>query len=184
MTENIKQPWILEGYELFSREGSKGLKIEVISRKVKKSKSSFYHLFADIDCFTEELLSFHLERAKIIADKERLCKSIDPALINLLLEAKQDLLFNRQLRVNRTNPAFKQCFEKANQLVGNAFLEVWAKEIGLENKPKLAEIFFGLVLENFYLQTTVETLTYEWLSDYFKNIRLMVTEFNKEMIEF
>jgi AcrR family transcriptional regulator len=184
MSENIKQPWILEGYKLFLKDGPKGLKIEVMARKVDKSKSSFYHLFADIDCFTEELLSFHLERAKIIAEKERLCKSIDPALINLLLEVKQDLLFNRQLRVNRSNPAFKHCFEKANQLVGNTFLEVWAKEIGLGNKPKLAEIFFGLVLENFYLQLTEETLTYEWLSDYFKNIRLMVAEFNEEMVKF
>jgi AcrR family transcriptional regulator len=82
MTENIRQPWILEGYKIFSQEGSKGLKIEVISRKVNKSKSSFYHLFADIDCFMEELLTFHLERAKIIAERERACNSIDPALIS------------------------------------------------------------------------------------------------------
>lgn len=184
MTEKIKQPWILEGYKLFLKEGQKGLKIEVIARKINKSKSSFYHLFADIECFIEELLTYHLEQAKIIADRERLCDSIDPALIDLLLEVKEDLLFNRQLRVNRSNLVFKQCFEKANQLVGNAFLEVWAEEIGLENKPKLAEIFFGLVLENFYLQLTDETLTYDWLSDYFKNIRLMVGEFNKEIVEF
>ena len=184
MSENIKQPWILEGYKLFSKEGTKELKIEVIARKVNKSKSSFYHLFADVDCFMEELLAFHLEQAKIIADRESLCNSIDPALICLLLEVKEDLLFNRQLRVNRSNVSFKRCFEKANQLVGNAFLEVWAKEIGLGHKPKLAEIFFGLVLENFYLQLTEETLTYEWLSDYFKNIRLMVAEFKKEMVEF
>ncbi len=183
MTEKIKQPWILEGYNLFSKDGPKGLKVEVISRIVNKSKSSFYHHFADIECFIEELLALHLERAKIIAERERSCKSIDPALINLLLEVKQDLFFNRQLRVNRSNPAFKQCFGKANQLVGDAFLEVWTKEIGLENKPKLAEIFFGLVLENFYLQLTEETLTHEWLSDYFKNIRLVVNEFNKEMVE-
>ncbi len=184
MTDNIKQPWILEGYKIFSKEGQKGLKVEVMARKVDKSKSSFYHLFADIECFTEELLAFHLKRAKIIAEQERLCDTIDPALIHLLMEVKQDLLFNRQLRVNRSNAVFKQCFEKANQLVGNAFLEVWAKEIGLESKPKLAEIFFGLVLENFYLQLTEDTLNYDWLSDYFKNIRLMVAEFNKEMVEF
>jgi AcrR family transcriptional regulator len=184
MTENIKQPWISEGYNLFSKEGLKGLKVEVLARKVNKSKSSFYHLFADIDCFTEELLTFHLERAKIIAEREKLCKSIDPALINILVEVKADLLFNRQLRVNRSNVAFKQCFEKANQLVGNAFLEVWTKEIGLRNKPKLAEIFFGLVLENFYLQLTDDSFTYHWFSDYFKNIRLMVAGFNKEIVEF
>jgi AcrR family transcriptional regulator len=182
MTKSIIQPWILEGYNVFSKEGLNGLKVEVISRKVKKSKSSFYHLFADIDCFIEELLTFHLQRAKLIAERERLCKSIDPDLINLLIEVKEDLLFNRQLRVNRSNTAFKLCFEKANQLVGNAFLEVWAKEIGLENKPKLATIFFGLVLENFYLQLTDDSFTYEWFSDYFSKIRTMVAEFNTEII--
>ena len=109
MIENIKKPWILEGYKIFSQEDPKGLKIEVLARRVDKSKSSFYHLFADVDCFIEELLAFHLEQAKIIADRERLCNSIDPALIDLLLEVKEDLLFNRQLRVNRSNIAFKQC---------------------------------------------------------------------------
>jgi AcrR family transcriptional regulator len=117
MTKNIKHPWISIGYEIFANEGPMGLKVEVISRKVQKNKSSFYHHFADIDCFTEELLDFHLERVKVIADQERACESIDPALIKLLVEVKQDLLFNRQLRVNRTNNAMRACFEKSNQLV-------------------------------------------------------------------
>lgn len=63
-------------------------------------------------------------------------------------------------------------------LVGEAFLKIWAKDVGLETKPKLAEVFLGLILENFYLQITDETLTAEWLSTYFKNIRNMVMQFS------
>ena len=51
---DTKLPWILCGYDIFSKEGSNGLKIEVIARRVNKSKSSFYHHFADLDLFIEK----------------------------------------------------------------------------------------------------------------------------------
>lgn len=64
-------------------------------------KSPFYHHFADLEVFIQILLKHHLERAKMIADKERLCKNVVPDLLRLLVEVKSDLLFNRQLRINR-----------------------------------------------------------------------------------
>ena len=180
MVVDTKQDWIIAGYKLFSMEGSKGLKIEVLARQVKKSKSSFYHHFADLETFITILLKFHLQRAKIIADRETLCKNIDPDLINILVDVKQDLLFNRQLRVNRSNVDFKKCFEKSNKLVESAFLDVWVKDLGFLNKEKLASVLFGLVLENFYLQLTDETTNHQWLQDYFKNVKNMIIEFNKQ----
>jgi AcrR family transcriptional regulator len=85
MMKDSKQPWILCGYNIFSKEGPKGLKIEVIARQVNKNKSSFYHHFADLEVFTEILLNFHLERSEIIAAQERLCKTVIPDLVNLLI---------------------------------------------------------------------------------------------------
>lgn len=70
MKNKNMQPWILAGYELFAIDGPTGLKVEVISRKVNKSKSSFYHHFADLEVFTEYLLNYHMERAKAIAQLE------------------------------------------------------------------------------------------------------------------
>lgn len=59
MNDAIKLPWVEAGYQLFAEHGPKGLKVEVIARHVKKSKSSFYHHFSDLEVFTEELLFFH-----------------------------------------------------------------------------------------------------------------------------
>ena len=176
---DIKQPWILCGYDLFSKEGPNGLKIEVIARQVNKSKSSFYHHFADLELFTEMLLNYHLERAKIIADRERLCKNVVPELLNLLLEVKQDLLFNRQLRINRHNVAFKNCFEKSSKEVGEAIIGIWAEMLGLTNNSNLARIVLNLSLENFYLQITEETMTYDWLLNYVKDLQTMAGAFKK-----
>ena len=117
MKSTIEQPWIETGYEIFSKEGPAGLKVEHIARLVGKSKSSFYHLFADTEIFQEKLLAYHQDRAVVIAAQARACKSMVPDMLNLLIKVKPDLLFNRQLRVHRTNPEFQQCFEKANGLV-------------------------------------------------------------------
>jgi AcrR family transcriptional regulator len=177
MTNDHKQSWVLAGYELFSKEGPKGLKVEVVARKVKKSKSSFYHHYADMEVFTQILLEYHLERAKIIACQERLCTNVIPDLLHLLVEVKQDLLFHRQLRINRNISHFKQCFEKASREVGEAILGIWADMLHLQDNSHLARIVLNLSLENFYLQITEETLTYEWLSNYVRELQVMVKAF-------
>jgi AcrR family transcriptional regulator len=179
MINDNKISWIICGYEIFSRKGPDGLKIEVLARKVNKSKSSFYHYFANIEIFTEILLEYHLEKAEIISKRENECKSINPELLNVLIEFKQDLLFNRQLRVNRNVIEFKNCFEKASKKVAESIIEIWAKDLNIKNNSYLAEIILKLTLENFYLQITEETMTFDWLQNYFKELQNMVAEFEK-----
>jgi hypothetical protein len=178
MKIDSKEPWILCGYDTFSKEGPKGLKIEVIARQVIKNKSSFYHHFAELDIFTEVLLNHHIERAKIIALQETLCKNVVPDLLNVLLNFKTDLLFNRQLRINRTNIQFKDCFEKSSKIVGESILNIWAEMLGLADNSNLARMVLNLSIENFYLQITEETLTYEWLENYMTELKNMVKEFH------
>ncbi len=180
MINDNKLPWILCGYEIFAKEGPKGLKIEVIARHVNKNKSSFYHYFADVEVFTEALLKHHLDRAAIIAEKESACKNIVPELLHVLLEVKQDLLFNRQLRVYRHISFYKDCLEKSSKKVGEAIVGIWAKELGLTDNSHLANIVLNLSLENFYLQITDETLTFEWLKNYINDLKQMVKEFEKQ----
>lgn len=176
---SITLPWIHAGYEIFSQEGPQGLKVEKIARAVQKNKSSFYHLFADAEVFTETLLEYHLERGEIIAAKARLCGTMVPDMLHLLLEVKQDILFNRQLRIHRDIPEFRMCFEKANGQVVEAFLSIWAEALNLGDKTYLAQIILNLTIENFYLRVTTETLTYDWLTAYLREIQFMVQEIVK-----
>ena len=174
MNNNIRQPWIDIGYELFSKFGPKGLKVETIAKMVNKNKSSFYHHFADMEVFVEYLQIYHLERTKSIAIRAKECKNMVPDMLNLLLDIKQDLLFNRQLRINRNLNDFKKCFENVNRTVEDAFIRIWSEALGLEENEQLAQIVLNLTVENFYLQITEETLTYDWLLSYFTEILLMV----------
>lgn len=155
--KEIEKSWIKKGYRFFAYEGPNGLKIERLSKEVGKNKSSFYHLFADLEVFTDRLLTFHLTQAKIIAEKES--NSLDEnELIEVILEHKIDLLFNRQLRIHRENKEFENCFHQINQISIPSILPLWKKIIGLSENTSLAQMVLTLSLENFYLQITDETL--------------------------
>ena len=101
MASKIKIPWLEVGYTIFSIEGPKGLKIEVLAREVGKSKSSFYHCFADLELFTEELLEFHEVKSHEIFKKIQHCENFVPDVFEVLFESKVDAFFSRQLRINR-----------------------------------------------------------------------------------
>jgi AcrR family transcriptional regulator len=163
--------WIRNGYEIFAEFGIEGLKIERLAKKVGVQKSSFYHYFADIELFVECLLEYHLEQSHRIAIKEQGAKNIDPELIEILVEHKTDLLFNRQLRINRQNEKFGTTLKSSDKIIGDAFVLVWIKDLNLQlTKPKLIAIF-ELALENFYLQINKENLNPQWLSSYFDNLK-------------
>lgn len=172
-----KEGWIKAGYEIFALSGATAIKIEPLSKRVGKSKSSFYHHFADLGVFTGLLLKYHIAQSRIIAVKEQKAENIDPALINILLEHRIDLLFNRQLRINQNNKLFSEALHESNKIVGNDFIKLWVKDVDLKLTQSQIEGIFTLALENFYLQINVDNLNYAWLSAYFTNLKRITRNF-------
>ncbi len=176
MKTAITQPWIEEGYRIFAYEGRAGLKVERLSKRIGKNKSSFYHHFADMNLFMEVLLEYHLQQAHQMAEKEMNCSS-QKELVDVLIDHKIDLLFSRQLRIHRNNSDFETCFLKTNQITVPAIKGIWAEMLGLQQQIYLAELVFQLTLENFYLQITDETLNEIWLNNYITQLRTLIKAF-------
>ena len=176
MTDH-KDIWIKMGYSIFALSGEAGLKVETIARKVGISKSSFYHHFADLETFLEILLKFHLEQSKVIASKEMAVKTIDPELVDILVEHKIDVLFNRQLRIHQEDARFLQTLLLSNQIMGNEFVKIWANDLKLNLTMQQFASLFELALENFYLQVNAENLNQAWLSAYFKRLKRIAQTF-------
>jgi AcrR family transcriptional regulator len=176
MTDS-KEIWISSGYETFAFSGQGGLKIEPLAKKVGKNKSSFYHYFADLELFIEELLKYHVEQSYIIAKKEQNAKNINPELIDIIVEHKTDILFNRQLRINRERKIFLDILTKSNEIVGNAFVMLWVRDLDLNLTQKQLESIFELAIENFYLQINADNLNQQWLSNYFSYLKKVVKNF-------
>jgi AcrR family transcriptional regulator len=176
MTEK-QEIWIIKGYETFALFGEKELKIEKLAKDVGISKSSFYHHFADIDIFIEELLKHHLKISAVIAAKEKLAKTINPELINILLKHKTDLLFNRQLRINSNKSNYNDTLLKSNYIIGKDFISLWLTDTKLNILQKQAEVIFELALENFFLQINSDNLNKTWLENYFENLKRITRSF-------
>lgn len=162
---------------MLALQGENALKIEILAKKIGISKSSFYHHFADMQLFVEALLNYHLEQSKVIAEKEKSAKTIQPELIDILVAHKIDLLFNRQLRFNQQKNEFRETLEKSNQIIGNEFVRIWATDLQLNLSVKQLESIFELALENFFLQINPENITFEWISNYFENLKRIAKNF-------
>lgn len=175
------ETWIVKGYETFAYFGQAGLKVELLAKEVGISKSSFYHHFADLEVFLERLLEHHLKRSKVIAEKERIATSINPELIQIFLEHKTDLLFNRQLRIHAHQPNYQATLVKANEISGTDFIKLWLKDTGLHISQQQAEGLFELALENFFLQINPENLTQAWLEAYFENLKRITKNIAKPL---
>ncbi len=181
MTES-KKLWIEKGYLNFAAEGPSELKIQRLAKSLGKNKSSFYHYFATIELFHDELLVKHLFNIRSMAEKFKVAES-KQELILILLDYKSDLLFNRQLRVHRHVNSFQNCFMKTNEIVGDSIIDIWKEILGLENNSYLARLVLKLSVENFFLQITKENLNDTWLEDYFLRLSQMVSAFrNRESI--
>ena len=99
--------------------------------------------------FEHRLLELHLRNSEQIRLEALLCRSIDPDLIALLVRAKTDILFDRQLRVNRQHDHYRRCFEEANAGILVAFSSVWAEALNLGNQPEAARLSLQLTVDNF-----------------------------------
>jgi AcrR family transcriptional regulator len=177
MAKKSKETWIEKGYEIFALCGYQSLKIEPLAKKVGVSKSSFYHHFADLDLFIQLLLKHHIQQSNIIAIKEQNAININPELINILVDHKTDLLFNRQLRINSNIILFEEAVSISNKIVGDAFKMTWMKEINLKLNTNQMEGIFALAIENFYLKINTDTINFDWLSIYFANLKMITNKF-------
>lgn len=159
---------------MVAEEGFNRIQIEAIARNIQKNKSSFYHYFGDLEVFEEALLDHHLSAVKALAIKVQTCENVRPDMVNLFMEYKIDFLFHKQLRINRENPRYRACFEKVYTQFESAFLYQWSDFLGLEEHPRFAQTFLRLISENFLLQITPQTYSYDWLDIYLQELSAMV----------
>ncbi len=170
--------WLEIGYKLFALEGPQAVQIEKMARFIRISKSSFYHHFADLEVFLEKLLEQHYIQACLIGEKEQSATCIDPDLIQVLVAHKTDLLFNRQLRFHRQRDQFDVLLKRADGAISSSFVHLLVKELNPKLSEDQLEGFFGLALENFFLQINANNLNDDWLRCYFSQLRDVLSLFH------
>ena len=158
-------------------KGLSGLQVEPIAKIVGKNKSSFYHLFADIEIFLDELLSYHISQVKLMCEKEGTAHSFNPDIINIFVEHKIDILFNKQLRLNHQNAEFRNVLKITDTGLAEVYTFLLKTDLKLSLKQKGIDSFFQLALHNFFLQINADNINFQWLADYFDEIKRLAKSF-------
>lgn len=180
MKSQIELPWLEAGYQIFSKEGPAGLKVDVLARAVGISRSSFYHLFGDLDVFQEKLLLYHSEMASKVAESVKLCNNIEPDFLLLIIKFQDYFFFNRQLRIHRENETFRKGFEGSISKIQKEASVIWLDMLGLEHKPEMARNIFKISADILFHRITRETMNYEWLVEFLKEIKFLVKGMEEE----
>jgi AcrR family transcriptional regulator len=119
----MKDQWLEQGYIDFAKEGPDNLSINRIGQEIGASRSSFYHHFAEIDLFVDELLARHWA---ICQEFNQIgyasCKNLIPDLYELLASYPIPLQFSRQLFHYRHMPRFNFVFVKSYEASAQAFV--------------------------------------------------------------
>lgn len=177
MKQDRKIAWIEVGYELFAHKGLSGLQVEPLAKLVGKNKSSFYHLFADLDNFLGDLLNHHISQVKRMCEKESQAQKFNPDIIHILVEHKMDILFNKQLRLDHHKPEFKKALKTTDEGMAEIYTFLLKSDLKLNLKQKGIDSFFQLALNNFFLQINADNLNAPWLAHYFEEIKAMAKSF-------
>lgn len=169
-----EQPWVEAGYEAFALHGPDALRVEQLARQVGISKSSFYHQFADIPIFVERLLGHHQQRADLIAEVARSCRSFNPDYLRVLVDHRTDMLFQRQLRMHRDNMAYQYCYQRAHSTVVEEVMPLWAQTVGLPGQLPAAREMLDVVTDVFYQRLTNDNLNMAFATGLLKEIEVFI----------
>lgn len=174
MSKQLK--WIKTGYTLVATRGISEINVGLLAQEMGSSKSSFYHYFGSLDNFLAELLRFHVEQAEALSIKIQACETLIPDMTHVFVHNGEDILFHKQIRIRRDQPAYRQCFEAAFEKVEDAILDKWIAYLDLAAQPLFARSLLNIIADNFLLRITATTYSYEWLADYTKEMYYLVRQ--------
>ncbi|MBX2872461.1 MAG: TetR/AcrR family transcriptional regulator [Saprospiraceae bacterium] len=178
MKERKTLPWIEGAYHLVAEKGLGSLNVEVLARRLSRSKSSFYHYFGDLDNFKDQLLAYHIQRSTELAELIYACEKLKPDVLNVFLQRQADIFFHKHLRFKREVAEFRACYEKAYSTVEQGILEQWISFLQLSGQPFFAKAFLTLISENFLLRITASQYNYSWLENYLEEVRYLLQQAN------
>lgn len=163
MAKTDKSIWVRQGYSLFSENGPSGVKVEILARRVGKSKSSFYHYFSDVESFISLMLKLHIVRASELAKALESTGKEKTDYISGLQQFKDDILFHRQLRFHRHHSSFFSCINQAYTCVEEPAIAAINLAGGFNGSKTISLQYLQLVVDLFLYRLIPEKLDSNWV---------------------
>jgi len=154
--------WIETGYKHFALYGPQNISIEKIAEETGLARTSFYYYFVDLKSFIDELLNKHLYFAENLKnDILNSCQNYIPDYIRLIEKYKIQILFNKRLADNKSNPKYLLTFNHVNNIVDYASLDLWAESFGIKGDRNFLMAVYSLLRDSYYTRISVDNLNYD-----------------------
>ena len=161
-----RRKWIETGYKHFVRFGPHELKIKSIAKDAGVSRTTFYHFFADIADYIEQLLKYHHQIAEDHIIQLRQCKTYVPEVFKVVEAYRDAIFFHRQLILHKENPVFFQTYQTLNKRSLDIVYPLWANYFGYQGSEMKGKEIYLMLQDLWYLEMNESEFNYE---DFLKN---------------
>jgi AcrR family transcriptional regulator len=157
--------WIEAGFHQFARFGPEGLKIDRLAAAVNKSRSSFYHLFGDMEGFLYALFDHYWNHTRYIAEQLESAEYFYPDFAQLLEQNKDWAFTHIQLYHHRErSEEYLYNFNRGTELIEKKIGKLWAKMAGLDQLPIEQTLYpFRVLREAMFSKLHYDTFSPELL---------------------
>jgi len=166
------------GYQIFALKGPEHVD-ELVAQEVNLKRSEFHDQFGSEETFIEQLLSHHIALVDEFLEDTEQCKSWNPDLINLIVEYKTTVLFNRQLKLHSSDPVFSLTFNRISYLVRAQAFDHWRKYTDLWQHHELSLELYEVLRDVFHSRISSEKMNYEYLKSLTGEFRTLIEKLIK-----
>lgn len=170
--------WLDLGYKLFSEEGHEGLQVERLARILGRNKSAFYHFFGDKETYLGKLMEIHLKKEEDLASKLIKLKDFNPGFLSLMIENKEEILFQTHLVKNRDLKLFLDTYSEVNQKIEKIVSQIWVEFTGVSSE--VATKYWRVIRDSFYARITSRSFNEDWLLKFVEEAKTILVEVQKD----
>jgi len=165
MSESKIETWLKAGYVLLGTEGLDGVKIERLARVLNLNKSGFYYYFKTMEGFVKSLLHYHVHVANNVAAEIKLCETIDPDLLLLMVRHRSFFLVDAQLLVKSRLAHSGADVDEAGKIITNELLLFWQRNNEATGNTAGSFAHLNIIRHFIYARIDPDNVTYEFLHD-------------------
>lgn len=156
------------------------MKIGSLAKAYLLNRPNFYYHFKSLDLFQKAILEHHQERGKRHAQLVRdRCENYHPDYLNLLLEEKEYIFFQKQLAFRQSVKDYQDIFTSLQLSGVNSVVPLWVKSFGVPNWDlNLVTQLFARSSNRFFAKINPEEFTFNYLVDYSKESLNLFRQFS------